>query len=451
MRKAEKENVLQLIDSLAQAHGEILGAIIEGQIPSAQNMLGECQEYAISLGAIIEKSEGEDCFTVTLLEEYCEKLFHIHESLNKPVDISDIKRHLDEVINKIRISVQNDIVARKEVVFFPYKASMWDSLESVYLAAKEDPECDAYCVPIPYYDKNPDGTFGEMHYEGNEYPSNIEITDWEQYDFENRRPDAIYIHNPYDNWNYVTSVHPRFYAENLRKYTSKLVYIPYFVLPEIELDDLVAIDGMKHFCYLPGTAYTNKVILQSEKMRQIYINEFIRASEEYGETVNRKMLEERFLGIGSPKFDHTNSQNKENFQIPKSWKRLLVDCDGKWKKIVFYNVTIASLLQADEKMIKKINYVFEFFKEECNDIVLWWRPHPLIEATIASMRPVLWKQYQKIVNKYKEENWGIYDDSPDIHRAIEISDAYYGDMSSVVQMYQETGKPIMIQNVNIME
>lgn len=35
--------------------------------------------------------------------------------------------------------------------FFPYKASMWDSLESVYLVAKEDSDCDVYCVPISYY------------------------------------------------------------------------------------------------------------------------------------------------------------------------------------------------------------------------------------------------------------------------------------------------------------
>ena len=33
---------------------------------------------------------------------------------------------------------------RKEVVFLPYKASMWDSLESVWKAAEEDPDCVAY-------------------------------------------------------------------------------------------------------------------------------------------------------------------------------------------------------------------------------------------------------------------------------------------------------------------
>ena len=81
---------------------------------------------------------------------------------------------------------------------------------------------------------------------------------------------------------------------------------------------------------------------------------------------------------------------------------------------------------------------------------LLWRPHPLIQATIESMRPQLWTEYDRLVRKYREEGWGIYDDTADLDRAIEISDAYYGDgSSSVVQVYQQTGKPIMMQNVEI--
>ena len=82
-------------------------------------------------------------------------------------------------------------------------------------------------------------------------------------------------------------------------------------------------------------------------------------------------------------------------------------------------------------------------------MALLWRPHPLIPSTIKTMKPQLWESYEKVVNKYQEEGWGIYDDSADLDRAVAISDAYYGDMSSVVQVYQETGKPVMIQNVEI--
>ena len=30
---------------------------------------------------------------------------------------------------------------------------MWDSLESIYESAEKDSDCEAYIMPIPYYDK----------------------------------------------------------------------------------------------------------------------------------------------------------------------------------------------------------------------------------------------------------------------------------------------------------
>lgn len=250
MRKWQQQEVLEFIESLHQAHEEIKEALSRKNIDLVQNMLSECQEFAVSLGENIEALDGEGHVTVSYVEEYCEMLFQAFQEISGgQYSENKVYKNLRKQLFKIENSVKNDIAIRKEVVFFPYKASMWDSLESVYLAAKEDPDCDAYCVPIPYFDLNADKSFGQMHYEGREYPKNIEVIDWQTYNFEERRPDAIYIHNPYDDWNLVTSVHPRFYSRNLKKYTEKLVYIPYFILQEIEPDDQAAIDGMKHFVW----------------------------------------------------------------------------------------------------------------------------------------------------------------------------------------------------------
>ena len=70
--------------------------------------------------------------------------------------------------------------------------------------------------------------------------------------------------------------------QHLKKYTEKLVYIPYFVLDEIEPDDQPRIDGMKHFIWTPGVINADKVIVQSEKMKQIYVNEYLKAAQENG-------------------------------------------------------------------------------------------------------------------------------------------------------------------------
>lgn len=48
MRKAQKQEVLEFIDSLHQAHTEVKDALQQHKYDVAQNMLGECQEFAES-------------------------------------------------------------------------------------------------------------------------------------------------------------------------------------------------------------------------------------------------------------------------------------------------------------------------------------------------------------------------------------------------------------------
>lgn len=445
MRKQQKIQSEEMVNLLEQTHDEIKKSLDKGQTEEALALLAQCQDSAIQLGNFIEQTEGEGCATVRELEHYCELVYKIYEDIqnNRLNSLNKVFKNLRKASIYIENSIKNDIKINRVVVFLPYKASMWDSLESVWKAADEDPECDAYVIPIPYYDKNPDGSFREMHYEGNLYPDYVPVTDFNSFNFEQMRPDMIFIHNPYDKWNYVTSVHPFFYSDNLKKLTDKLVYIPYFVLGDIEPDDREAVKGIEHFCTVPAVVNADKVIVQSEKMRQIYIDVM---SETMGEDT-RKIWREKILGLGSPKVDKVLNTRKEDLVIPDEWLRVIEKPDGSWKKIIFYNTSVSALLAHEEKMLQKMQSVFELFKKNQDDVALLWRPHPLIQATIESMRPQLWKKYSDIVKRYQEEGWGIYDDSADMDRAVELSDAYYGDKSSVVQLYRKTGKMIMMQNI----
>lgn len=420
-----------------------------GNYNLAAELLGQCQEGTIKLGNIIEEAEGEDFPTIPILENYCEVIYQFYVQLQQgqAFDPEKISSSLDEMLLQIGNSVKNDMKERIEAVFLPYKASMWDSLESVWRAADEDPDCDAYVIPIPYYDKNPDGSFREMHYEGDLYPKGVPITRYEFFDFDKHRPDMIFIHNPYDDCNYVTSVHPFFYSGNLKKYTEKLIYIPYFVLGEIDPEQEGAAEEIRHFCLVPGVMNADQVIVQSENMRKAYINVM---TEETGEHT-RGYWENKILGLGSPKYDKVLETSGDSVAVPKEWKKIIEKPDGSRKKIILYNTSINGLLNEDERMLEKMGFVFRVFKERAEDVALLWRPHPLIEATIGSMRPQLWEKYKKIADQYREEEWGIYDDSADLDRAIALCDAYYGDHSSLVQLCQKAGKPVMIQNVEILE
>ncbi len=336
------------------------------------------------------------------------------------------------------------------MVFLPYKASMWDSLESVWKAADEDEDTDAYVIPIPYYDKNPDGSFREEHYEGDLYPEYVPITKYDAYDFEGRRPDMIFIHNPYDSSNYVTSVHPFFYSGNLKQFTDELIYIPYFVMGEINPDDEAAVENVKHLCITQGVMNADKVIVESKKVKKIYVNVLTAFMKEQTKEDTRDYWEKKILGLGSPKMDKVAITRKEDVAVPKEWRNIIEKPDGSWKKIIFYNTSVQALLNHNEKMNQKIKAVLRVFQESREEVALLWRPHPLIEATIQSVRPGLWEEYKEIVDTYRAEGWGIYDDTADLDRAIALSDAYYGDWSSVVQLCQEKGMPVMIQDVEVL-
>ena len=324
---------------------------------------------------------------------------------------------------------------------------MWDALEFAWRKAEKEPGCTALVIPIPYYDRNADTTLGERHYEINEFPADVPVISCEDYDFAGRHPDAIYIHNPYDEYNRVTCVDPRFFSRKLKQYTDELVYIPYFVLPEPNLSDEEQMKYIANFAWLPAVVNADRVIVQSEAMRQAYIKI---CTEKAGPDQQQDWAA-KIEGTGSPKIDKVKSLKREDFTLPEAWEALIAKPDGGRKKVVFYNTTVSTLLNSNEDLLTKIKNVLAVFYSERKNIVLWWRPHPLMEATLASMRPELLDEYRRIVSAYREAGWGIYDDSPDMDRAIACSDAYYGDMSSIVWLYEYTGKPIMIENTGILE
>ena len=187
--------------------------------------------------------------------------------------------------------------------------------------------------------------------------------------------------------------------------------------------------------------------MQSEDMRQAYINVLTEFMAGQGRT--RGYWEKKILGLGSPKVDKVLSTRKEDLEIPEEWMNVILKPDGSWKKIIFYNTTVTALLKHNEQYLEKMRDVFRVFYENRDEVALLWRPHPLFESTIEAMRPELRKKYQEIAGKYQKDKWGIYDDTVDLNRAVKLSDAYYGDQSSVLQLSEKAKIPVMLQNVYV--
>lgn len=437
-RRFKKKDLLEMIATLEEAN-DFIGKSRKLDESDMIETLAQCQEAALAMGNFLETYGESGQKIVELLENYCENIYQLSQTAGDDNKRGKTVKRIRKQLFTMKSVVRNELPeGKKEVVFLPYKASMWDSLESIWKRAAADENCEVYVVPIPYYDKNSDGSLGQMHYEGAQYPDDVPITSWHKYDMAARRPDVVFIHNPYDDCNYVTSIHPDFYAKELKEHADLLVYVPYFIC----INDVVR----EEFCVLPGTIWADRVILQSEAVRKSYIEIYHRWEDSQGCRDMFGKAEVKFLALGSPKFDKVISAKREDYVLPEEWRRLIEREDGSRRKVVLYNTTLGAMLQDTEGMLEKIRNVLEVFRSQ-KEVVLLWRPHPLFRETLQSMRRRLVEEYDEIVERYREEGWGIYDDTADMYRAITVSDAYYGDWSSVVELYKQTKKPIMIQNV----
>ena len=99
MRKYIKEQCIEALKILDEAFWEIKRNLDSADQTAALQLLGDCQESAVTVGNMIEEAEGEGTKVVSLLEEYCEQLWSFSQDINNLADISRYeKKEIDKVI-----------------------------------------------------------------------------------------------------------------------------------------------------------------------------------------------------------------------------------------------------------------------------------------------------------------------------------------------------------------
>lgn len=401
MRMCDKRRLLDLIRNIRTLHTcELFDRNYDSYV--------QCQKYAIEIGEMLERVLGDNKIT-HMLEEYCELIYVTNDKeIILKEDIAILDRVIDTVYDHI-IEINTEYV----VVFLPYKASMWDVFASIYEAVNSQSNSQAVVMPIPYYSFSDNYDKVHLNYEYQYYlDNNIPIVSFKEYNMEEEKPDFIFIHNPYDDCNKVTQVPQCFFSSNLVKYTDCLVYIPYYVSRIGDIAD--------HFIVLPGVRNATKVIVQSEEIKKKYI---------------RFYKEDKIVAIGSPKIDMIRQKLDKN-NLPLEWKNKTCG-----KKVALVNINLISIMNHSVDFISKINYIIDSISKN-KDWVVLWRPHPLTIETISSLRPELYTEYVQIEEKYKLVSNIILDKSSDIDRAVLLSDVYIGDESSVITLFECTGRPI---------
>ena len=215
---------------------EKLNDIIDDDI--VIRILTKCQESVIVIGESLEKIERANekevlkkLQTVNKLEQLCELLYQYSQKMER-----NIRKEIIRIIDNIICDI--DTIPRTyRVTFLPYKAAMWDSLESIWREFAASDECETSVVPIPYFEANRKTNQWDTCYEGNKYPDYVPVVNFQDYLLGQKRPDLVFVHNPFDQFNNVTTVHPAYYSAELKKSCEKLVYVPYYVNPGFISDD----------------------------------------------------------------------------------------------------------------------------------------------------------------------------------------------------------------------
>lgn len=476
-----------------------------------EEMLTTSQQLAIDLGTLVEQVKGEDreCtkFVVSTLESYCEAIFQCFQSLSgngtgsdgdhsgnivslgivygensenqseqdkKPENYvyMDSLEQLSESLDKVCNVVETQIIKRNEVLFLTIGSKEWKGFENTYqYHLSQEKECDIYVVPLPLLTKDPLGQAAiseELIKEGlsiEQYPDDIAYTDWQSYDVSQHCPDIIYIQNPYDTENPYLTVPPQYYASNIRKYTEKLVFIPFKDTSEFTDKDGPDIYNLKHYAAAPGVICSDIAIVQSENIKQHYINALVKFAGEDTRNVweNKITLREKtFFG----KLCYTdkvstidNNSGDDNIMCLDA--RISVG-DGTHnvkdntktsntktleKKRILYCIGANELTEHKDNLIKTITERFEIFHQNSEKIDTTILLYPSDKQLWRQVDLELSDKLFNILDSEVKDGVKYIEISPMNADAIaEKYDAYYGSSSPLVPAFVTQKKPVMIAN-----
>ncbi len=407
--------------------------------------LSELQNNIVSFGTLTESIKGEDCNTVKLLEQYLEVIYKVAKyvqkfdgSINYEESAESKYAECDEEVKdtfaSISEAIDSEIVNRRSVLFLPVKAKHFSSMRMAYEMEAATPDTDVYVMPLPYYYKEYDGSFkDEMHIDTEEFiKADIPVTDYSRFDLSLLCPEKIYINSAYDEYNMAVSVDTRFYARNVKKYTEKLIYIPYFKLMEFDRANYPCWYNMQYYCTVPGVVMADKVYVQSENTRKVYIDK-----------LNEWVGDEKYTDIWVQKIDVYDDGFEEHSEDELR--------DAGSKNTIVWFVSAGSLAEFGDKYIEKAYRNLDVFALSKDKLKVLLISEPFLDEMIKTYSDELYKKWTGFIDEFNRSGIGevVSQVEEKSVEALLKANAYYGDPSYICKDFILMKKPVMLQNVEV--
>ena len=478
--KQEKDVEEQTLTDIARQYVSVLDELMENCTAQMQeqryedvlSVLPELQQLVVDFGTLLEEVRGEEnlCVqkVVAKIQDYCDALYALYEQLNirlqepdtleigqQPADVSDADATVRasyeafaRSYTKMKAEIQQFCIARRSVLFICTGMREWHAYEHLCDEERQNPDTDVYiaCVPTVFKDVYGHAEYGQNTEDANttriqnhiqnlygEFADDIQFIPWQKVNPALLAPDTIYIQAPYDGENPCLTIPPMYYAGNLRKYTKNLIYVPSCKVKEFGAEDTTDRYNMKHYVTAPALMYADQIYVQSENMRQRYleclvefsgeayraiwerkisVSEFVFRSEAGKDTSQKTILycigENELANLGKRAFAHVESRlqvfadNHENLQV----------------QICFYPPRLSDW-EVDLQRVKTLTEMLRTYAETN-------------------------KAWCTLEKPQEQEDFAAYRE-----RLAMNGDAYYGSPSPYVHEFTLREKPVMLASTDI--
>lgn len=331
---------------------------------------------------------------------------------------------------------------KKVVLFLPFKAKYWNTMEPFWKKECENKDCDVIVAAIPYIHCGFLGDILDIKSDIENFSDEINVIDAMTLNIKEIHPDVIYIQNSCDKYGKTLIVHPDYFSDKLHGYTEQLIYVPWFVTDDFDKSEERSYLNMESYCTMPGLVYADKTYVQSETMRNTYIEKLCEWSGEDTKEIWEGKLYVNPYGI--------EKREKEDIVIPVEWREFLLD---KHRKIIVYGISAGAFEENGWNLVDKVRKSLEAFAQNKNDIAVIIYQDAYAEIFCRKLDESVWHQYEEVVQEYVDKGVAVLltedEEIMSQEDLVVLADAYYGDTGQLAHEFSSKKKPVMIQNINI--
>ena len=208
--------------------------------------------------------------------------------------------------------------------------------------------------------------------------------------------------------------------------------------------------NLKHYAASPGVIYADEVIVQSENIKNHYVNvlmNFVR------ESLNAQNSNDNISAKAQN--DSTNSEIDDKDYYRALWQSKISvrtnqidNVENINRKRIIYCIGANELSEHGDILINTVTNRFDIFKENKDRIRTTITLYPDDKQQWTNVNPELAEKIFELIDKEVSE--GLFDKLKLIPKETDDTamefDAYYGDSSPLVPAFVMRKKPVMIVN-----